>query len=523
SLSLERAVHYYEAAATAKPTGRRALRGLVHSYRQMGDDRRAAAATERLLEQFDPSEPSAIDLRMGIASFLSTTPETLPRALDHARIVLEARPDDARALQLMADLLDRAGQGVAAAELLERLAARERNRDRLHDILLRRAKLLAAEPDQQDAALDAIERAANLNPGNRETVSLFVDQLERAGQTDRIAAYLGPIRNAVGANIGRGAVSLRDLALLAKVARMVHPALARMADALVGAIEPTGEVAVEIAGPSPAALRQFIDRADARLALLAEGEPPPLHALLAAIDGAVARLGHEFPSIGPSDLAPMPKGEGGTVLLEVARKLAELSQTRAPRLQASSTHNTVIFLQDPLPTVRLGVNLWNLGDELAMRGLVAVAFARLAFGAPRVRGLPPVAIDLLLAASFEISGVFNPLTADPDPRVLGELVAQLRNLLPRRHLKAVEDACKALAGHTFDPGSTARAIRASDLRLATLLTGDASCTLSAACALDGVMGGSLKQRTNRSRSAQDLLAHLIGDDFIAAAVQLGTL
>ncbi|HWB77502.1 MAG TPA: hypothetical protein VG755_21195, partial [Nannocystaceae bacterium] len=194
SLSLERAVHYYEAAAQAKPTGRRALRGLVHAYRQMGDDRRAAAATERLLEQFDPSEPSAIDLRMGIASFLAVSPETLPRALDHARIVLDARPDDPRALQLMADLMERAGQGVGAAELLERLAARERNRDRLHDILLRRAKLLASDPAQQGAALDAIERAANLNPGNRETVSLFVDQLERAGQTDRIAAYLGPIR-----------------------------------------------------------------------------------------------------------------------------------------------------------------------------------------------------------------------------------------------------------------------------------------------------------------------------------------
>src|SRR5690606_29476800 len=64
------AVRYYEAAAKAKPDGRRALRGLVNAYRKMGDDRRAAEATERLLQLFDPSEPSAIDLRMGIATFL---------------------------------------------------------------------------------------------------------------------------------------------------------------------------------------------------------------------------------------------------------------------------------------------------------------------------------------------------------------------------------------------------------------------------------------------------------------------
>src|SRR5690606_29448520 len=77
SLALEEAVRYYGAAAEAKPDGRRALRGLVNSYREMGDDARAAAATERLLELFEPSEPSAIDLRMGIASFLSSSPETL--------------------------------------------------------------------------------------------------------------------------------------------------------------------------------------------------------------------------------------------------------------------------------------------------------------------------------------------------------------------------------------------------------------------------------------------------------------
>ncbi len=523
ALALERAVHYYEAATAAKPTGRRALRGLVHAYRQMGDDRRAAAATERLLEQFDPTEPSAIDLRMGIATFLSTAAETLPRALDHARIVLDARPDDPRALQLMADLLERAAQPLAAADMLDRLASRERNRDKLHDILLRRAKLLAAQPGQDDAALDAIERAATLNPGNRETVAMFVDQLERTGQTERIASFLGPIRNAVTANIARGAVSLRDFALLGKVARRANAELSRMADALAAAIEPGGDSPATLKPPSPTALRSFLDAGDQRHEVLAENEPQPLHTLLTALDGATGRLSHDFPIVGAADIAAMPRSETPTGMQDLGRRLADLLGARPPRLQASATHNTVVFLQDPLATVRLGINLWNLGDELALRGLVAVAFARMAFGAPRVRALPPASIDLLLAASFEIAGVFNPLTADPDPRALGELVTQLRNLLPRRHLKTVEDTCRALAGYAFDPGATARATRASDLRFATLISADPAAVIAAACALDGVIGGSLKQRINRSRTAQELLTQLMTDEMLAVATRLGVL
>jgi tetratricopeptide (TPR) repeat protein len=522
SMGLERAVHYYEAAAATKPTGRRALRGLVHTYRQMGDDRRAAIATERLLELFDPSEPAAVDLRMGIATFLASSPETLPRALDHARIVLDARPDEPRAMALMAELLDRAGQPVAAAELLERLAGRERNREKLHDILLQRARLLSNIPGQQAAALDAIERAASLNPGNRETVALFVEQLEAAGQTARIESFLGPIRNAVHANISRGAVSLRDLVLLAKVASRAHPGLSKMATHIAGAIEPGSERSAVMRAPSPAAVRSFIDAVERRGAILAEGEPPALHTLLAALDGALGRLAHDFPIVGAADIAPLPRGEG-TTMTDIARRLAEIVGARPPRFQASATHNTVVFLQDPVATIRLGSNLWNLGDEPSTRGLVAVAFARLALGAPRARALPPAGLDLLLAAAFEVAGVFNPITADPDPRVLSELVAQLRTLLPRRHAKSVEDCCRALASHAFEPGSTARAIRATDLHLATLLSSEVASVVAAACSLDGVIGGSLKQRINRSRSAQELLSRLLADELIELAMQLGAL
>ena len=54
---------------------------------------------------------------------------------------------------------------------------------------------------------------------------------------------------------------------------------------------------------------------------------------------------------------------------------------------------------------------------------------------------------------------------------------------------------------------------ASDLRLAAVLSGDLGGVLSAACILDGVAGGTLKQRINRSTAAQTLLAFVLGDDF----------
>src|SRR5690606_33420886 len=122
----------------------------------------------------------------------------------------------------------------------------ERNRERLHDLFLRKAKLLADTPGGSTEALKSIERAAALSPGNRDTITMLVDQLAAAGQTSRVAAYVAPIRGALTANVARGAVSLRDLRLLAKVAASQHPDLAQIATQLLEALDPATE-----ARPSP--------------------------------------------------------------------------------------------------------------------------------------------------------------------------------------------------------------------------------------------------------------------------------
>ena len=94
------------------------------------------------------------------------------------------------------------------------------------------------------------------------------------------------------------------------------------------------------------------------------------------------------------------------------------------------------------------------------------------------------------------------------------MVGSLRNTLPRRQRKAVEGACQALASHAFDAGVTARATTATDLRVAAVLIGSPGPVLSAACLLDGVVGGALKQRVGRSKLARDLMAWMLSDDHL---------
>ena len=336
----------------------------------MGDDRRAAEATERLLRLFDPSEPSAIDLRMGIASFLSTDPQTLPRAIEHARMVLKARGDDPRAIQLMADLLQRADRRAEAAQLLDRLAARERNRDRLHDIYLRKAKLLAEVPGAETTALEAVERAAAINPGNRETISLLVDQLNRTGQSARVASYLQPIRSALVSNVGRGAVSLRDLGLLATVSRRAQPELARMASDLLQAMEPSPTTASSdpTRAPTKVGFRKVLDTAAVRVTLYSSGEPPLLHSLLQALDGVVGRLSREFPMVNNTDAVPMPSGADVSRLTAFAKRCAALVGVPAPKLGATRLAGHRRLPQRPLAHPAAGGRAVEPGRSDRARG-----------------------------------------------------------------------------------------------------------------------------------------------------------
>ncbi len=518
---LEVAVRYLDAAVEANPNGRQALHELVRCHRQLGRDREAAEATERLLGLYEPGEPSAVDLRMGLATSLGNDPAALGRALEHAGVVLQARPNDARAVTLMADLLERNGQRVDAARLLDRLRTRERDRGKLHDIHLRQARLLASSPGHEGEALAAAERAVRLAPAHREGVGLLTSLLDRVGQRERIADYLPSIRGAMIDKITRAALSMRDLDLLSSVCHEYRPDLARMADSVAYAIEPaTGKPPPpeHLRAATRAGLRKLLATPEKRALLLAPGERPEVHELIAAVDIVLPRMAQDFHILADSDANAIPLGADPNSFAMLLEHWSDVVGIPTPIVSGANTHNACVLLPTTPPVLRFGNNLWMQGDQQSWRGLAAVALARQTWAAPLARALPSIEMDLLIATGFETVRVFNAITADPDPRRLQEMSAQLGKHLPRRNRKLLEKACASLTGYEFAPSATARATLATDLRMAALLSGDIGGVLGAACLLDGVAGGALKQRINRSTMAQALLAFVLGDDFLELRV-----
>jgi hypothetical protein len=478
----------------------------------MGRDAEAAEATERLLALYEPGEASAIELRMGVARFLGRSADTMPRALDHARIALQARPDDPRTITLMAELLERNGQRIDAARLLERLSTRERDRAKLHEILLRQARLLATSGDHQAEAIQAAEKAAELSPGHRDTIRLLVTLLEQNKTIERIAGLAPAIRAAMQANIVRGAVSVRDLRLLASVERPISPRLADFTDLVCHAIDPSSVPPPEdhLKPASVHGVAALLSE-EVRPRLLG-AESLALHEILQAVDPVLPRLAADFPLASESDVVPLPHNAEAQSFAALLQTWARVCGVDAPSVVACNTHNASTLLAARPPSLHIGTNLWMHGEPSAWRGLAAVALSRHAFGAPVARALNPMEMDLVIAAAFELVGVFNAITADPDPRRLRELVAAFGKLLPRRNRRVLERACQALAGFDIVPSMSARATLASDLRLAFVLTADVAGVLSASALLDGAVGGSLKQRIARSRGAQAHLAWMLSDD-----------
>lgn len=520
----EDALAYFNVAAQARPDGKQALRGLVRCYQQLGREAESARAMEQLLALYDPGEPSAVDLRLILAGILAQQPATLGRALEHARIVLQARGDDPRAIQLMAQLLERSRQPAEAADLLERLTTRERDPDRLHDLFMQRAKLLAEVPGREAHALAAVEKAAEYGPGNRTTILLLIRLLERSGKVDRVATYLDPIRAAMLTSIGRGAVNPSDIRMLAEVAARPNPTLSQMARLLVYALEPSSAPPPEghMRAASLTGVQNVLGTAGLRQLLLSPGESIDVSDLLACAESAMDRMYIEFTGLNPEEGVPMPPNVDGNALSGQIAQWSRLVGLGPLSLRACSINNTVALLEEGDDHVlRLGVNLWLRGDYLAWRGLAALALARHALGGGKVRALNPVELDLVIAASFEVTKVFNAITADPEARRLRDLTNNLGKNLPRRQRRPLLRICQALSSTHFEPATTARATLATDLRMAVLLSGDVSGCLAAACLLDGFANGGLKQRISLSRTAQELAVFMMSDAHLTLRKAIG--
>ncbi len=510
------AVAYFQVACEARPDGKGALKGLVRCYQRMGDEDKLAEAMERLVELYDPSEPSAVDLRLSLADQLSRSPDTMQRALDHTRVVLEARGDDPRALQLMIGLYERMQQPVEAAAMIERLVVRERSPDRLHQFHMRRAMLLADIPEQQAKALEAVERAAELRPSDRNTVLLLTRMLDRSGQKGRVASYLDPIRAALFQNFGQQNV-LNDLRLLVDISRNSRPELSKLSEIVLYCIQPES-------GPPPegfmrpgtvAGLQRVLGTASMRNQVLAAGEPADVTDLVGIVETAMDRLHPQFDGLRASDLVQLPKSVNPSTLGPILRNWGSLLGLHDFTLAACNTNNTVAMMEDAHgAALRLGINLWYRGDDIAWRGLAAVGLGRRALGGSLVRALNADDLDLVLAACFEAAKVFNPITADPDAQRLQDLSGLLLKQLSRRQRRALSRVCQNLAAANFEQGATAKATLVTDLQMAVLLSGDIAGCLNAACILDGFANGPIVERLALSRSAQALLVFLVSDNYL---------
>jgi tetratricopeptide (TPR) repeat protein len=510
------AIRCYRAACNAYPRGRRALRGLFERYRNVGDVERAEDVANRLFKLLEPGDPSALEIRFNLAQALAQTQETIPHAMAHARTVLEARPNDLHALRLNVDLLERIGRPVEAANLLDRWVARAAERSEQHAITLRKATLLEAA-GELDRALEAAKHALALSPNHAVGVALTVSLLQKTGADEEVGAYLPSARAALVDRINRGEVIDEDFALLSIVAKANDRDLGTIAEILLQII--LASDLAQLPEPHPAtaaALDGLLETPALRASLYSAAEPQQLHQLLRTIDGPLGKLLGEFPALDPerATAAILNRGDMNPVRA-YARAIAFVAGVENLKLEMAEPEHTA-FLQGNPPLLRLGRNVWEQGDMLTWRGMIAVAAARLAMGSARTRTLPPGEFDLILAACFDAVGVFNPMAADPDPNRRRSLAMQLAGQWDQQTRDEVENLCKSMANYAFDPGRTTLALWSTDLRLACLLSGDLAGCLAAAAFVDGGAGSTLKKRIENSAMARELLAYLTSSEFVIA-------
>ncbi len=500
------------AATDAKPDSKVALERLVREYRDIGDTDSAALVTEQLLNLFPVGDAAGFELRLGLARHLANNGDTLDRALHHGEQLLAQAPDNPRAISLMAEVLEQGGRPLDAEIYLRKLVEQQREPAEQRTLHLRRARLLARSKAHTSAAIDATRLAFNVDPGDREASQILIKLHERLGDMGGLSEFFHPARTALMRKFAIGDVSTRDLQILTHMAKAASRPLGYTIQGVLHAVD------ANFTAPPEEHFRPAVAEGLARTRqppiltkILHRGESLELTRLLACLEPAMERLTEFFPKFDRGKTSPMPFNVKPAVLTPVLQQWCPSVGLAAPTVASTIASNVVTVLPGKQPIVQFGENLWMQGNEQDWRGLAAVALARHALGASQVRSLDRVELDLLLAAAFESVGVFNAITADPDPERLSSLTSLLNRSLPRKARKILEQCCHQLSNENFTPSETARRIAVGDLRVAYLVSGDVAGILGAACLMDGVSGPDLKARLQKSRLGQQLLIDLVSD------------
>lgn len=500
------------AATDAKPDSKVALERLVRAYRDAGDTDSAALITEQLLNLFPVGDATGFELRLGLARHLASSADTLDRALHHAEQLLAQAPDNARAISLLSEVLEQAGRPLDAEVYLRKLGDQQREPADQRALHLRRARLLARSKAHTSAAIDATRLAFNVDPGDRESSQILIKLHERLGDMSGLSEFFQPARTALMRKFAIGDISTRDLQVLTHMAKATSRPLGYTIQGVLHAVDANFTAPPEEYFQPARADGLERTREPAILTkILHRGESLELTRLLACLEPAMERLTEFFPKFDRDKTSPMPFNVKPAVLTPVLRQWCPSVGLTAPRVASTIASNVITVLPGKQPIVQFGENLWMQGNEHDWRGLTAVALARYALGASQVRSLDRVELDLLLAAAFESVGVFNAITADPDPARLSALTTLLNRSLPRKARKILEQCCQQLSNENFTPAETSRRISVGDLRVAYLISGDAAGILGAACLMDGVSGPDLKARLQKSHLGQQLLIDLVSD------------
>lgn len=504
-------VSYLNAALIAKPDGLSAREALLGRFREMGQMDEQADTIRALLSHPRFAEARKPALQRELVYLLADDNASGEEALEHCAELLREHTRDTGLIQLYSKLLERHERNIDAARALDPLLSHAPSQALVHAVRLRQAHLYAKRPDTMDSALRSVRAAVSARPEEPEGLELLLSLFERAGRSDELTSMVEAIRVATVQRMTHGQAMPRDLDNLSRLlSGRSHPA-SRRVQVLHEALAPEVLVPKSLRDTDHSNNPLFRDP-NSRSRARASEEPAALMELIALIETVHPGLSYLLDDLSPASILPLPSSAPVSHLGPLMHDLARALKIDTPVLTASSGRTVSALLVKSPPELRIASRLWATGDLELSVGALYVGVARYLSGAASLRSLSAPDMDLLLAAAFDLAGVFHPLSAEADERRLDQMRRSLTEHFRSADLRKLQKLCIALSEQEFPPGAARSACLMSDLRLAVLLSKDPRSILLAAAAFDGNTQGEAMLRITESPTASALLGDFLSDD-----------
>jgi len=187
----ERAVSYYQQAASEKPDDRAAYVALDRLFASVNDSVRLADVLERRM-QIEQEPEVQVEVGMRLAELYEAQLGRPEAACDALRAVVEADPEHRGGLQGLSRLYERQGQWPELVEVLQRranVAAHEAERvDLTHQL----GNIMERELDDELSAIAVYGQILRLDPGHEPSVQALLRITKLADYREDAAAVLEP-------------------------------------------------------------------------------------------------------------------------------------------------------------------------------------------------------------------------------------------------------------------------------------------------------------------------------------------